>query len=38
VELINKDAVDWDEDIKMFAIWILPDLFVRVRPANWDKT
>ncbi|KAJ5420683.1 cytochrome P450 [Penicillium sp. CMV-2018d] len=34
MELTNKDSIDWEKDIKMFAIWIRPDLVVRVRPAN----
>ncbi|KAJ6020768.1 cytochrome P450 [Penicillium herquei] len=38
MELTNKDAIDWEKNIKMFAIWIRPDLFVRVRPANGNKT
>jgi hypothetical protein len=38
MELTNKDAIDWEKDIKMFAIWIRPNLFVRVRPANGNKT
>jgi hypothetical protein len=37
MELTNKDAIDWEKDIKMFAIWICPDLFVRVPSCEWEQ-
>jgi hypothetical protein len=38
MELTNEDVINWEKDIKMYAIWIRLDLLVRVRPANGNKT
>jgi hypothetical protein len=32
MELVNRNKVDWDRDLRVYMVWHKPDLYVRLTP------